>query len=54
MEEFKGKKDLHELILLYDNLIEEIDLGQTELNNDTAQRLYNIYDAMTNVLKDNL
>ena len=54
MEEFKGKDDLYELILLYDNLIEEIDSGQTELNKETAQRLYNIYDAMTDVLKDNL
>lgn len=52
--EFKGKSELHKLLLLYDNLMSEIESGRQELDKATAQKLYKIYDAIEVVLSDNL
>ena len=56
MESLKpeSQKELQELLLLYDSLLQEVEDNGNEMNKETAQRLYNIYDAISNLLKDNL
>ena len=56
MESLKteSQKELQELLLLYDSLIQEVEDSGNEMDKETAQRLYNIYDAITKVLKENL
>lgn len=52
--EKNDQKELYEYILLYDKTIAEIkeieDCGE-EINKELAQELYNVYEAMTNLLK---
>ena len=40
--------ELRELLAFYDNIMEEID--EVGMDKEKAQRLYNIYDAMSKVL----
>jgi hypothetical protein len=46
----KDQKDLRELLALYDSL--NLEIQRDGLNKDNAQRLYDVYDAMSNLLGD--
>lgn len=48
----KDQKDLHELVLLHDQLVGEINQESSNLDPDKAKRLLAIYDAMTELLKE--
>ena len=53
MEEFKNGDELYELLLLCDNITLEIkDNGG--MDKELGERLYNVYEAMSAILKGNL
>lgn len=47
----KDQKKLHDLLEQYDQLIEQMDQNTSEIDPENAKKLYDIYDAMSDILK---
>jgi hypothetical protein len=47
----KDQNKLHDLLQQYDQLIEQMGQNSSEIDPESAEKLYDLYDAMSKILK---